>query len=243
MAKGFKALFNKLIYEDEQNPDNDFQKKQTNEESIEKPSEFESEFSTDSDVLESARSIIEECQRVFDPATNISKVQEVIELLGTGAEAVVVQRVLARITGCDITLIKEDGIARKKAIEKAISDTKSNCEILRQSKAQEESILKEAEKEAEENYAVAVKEANYECGEKIQEERKRCELAIEEIRKQADETINIAKETRDAALTEISMQRNSNETCLTQSATLVAETERIGLAEIEKIENWLKSLL
>ena len=244
MAKGFKALFNRLIYEDEQNPDNDSQNNLIKtEEPTEQPSNFEGIISTDSDVLENARSIIEECQRAFDPATSISKVQEVIELLGPNPESMVVQRVLAKITGCDITLIRKDGIARKEAIKKAIDNTKANCESLKQSKAQEESILKEAEKKAEEKFAEAVNTANLECGKRIQEERKRYDLAIEEIRKQTEKAINTAKEEREASLSDISMQRDSNETCLTQSATLVAETEKIGLAEIEKIENWLKSLL
>lgn len=244
MAKGFKALFNKLIYEDEQSPGNDSKSNLTKaEESIEQPSEFEGVVSTDSDVSETARSIIEECQRVFDPATSISRVQEVLELLGPEAEALVVQRVLAKITGCDLTLIKEDGIARREAIKKAIGDTKTNGETLRQTKAQEEIALKEAEKEAEKAYTDAVNTANQECELAIQEERTRCEIAIEEIRKSAEETISAAKKTRDASLSSISMQRESNETCLRQSAALVAETEKTGNDEIGKINKWLESLL
>ena len=169
--------------------------------------------------------------------------QEVLELLGPDAEPDVVQRVLARITGVEISLIREDGIARREAIRKAINDTKANCETLRQNKAQEEEGLKEDEKEAERFYTEHVTQANQECEEEIQEERRRCELAIEEIRRRTEERISSAKETRDNSLSSISSQRESNEACLRQYAALVAETERAGNNEIGKINRWLESLL
>lgn len=245
MAKGFKALFNRLIYEDEGKVADNVSEATplSEEETTEETSVFSEGITEDSDVTETARNIIEDCQKVFDQATSISKVQEVLELLGPDAEAIVVQRVLAKITGCDLTLIKEDGIARREAIKKAIDDTKASGDTLRQSKAEEENYLKEAEKQAETTYTETVTDANQECEERIQEERRKCELAIEEIRKKAEEAISNAKERRDASLSDIAMQRESNEECLKKSSLLIAETEKAGNTEIEKIDNWLKSLL
>lgn len=245
MAKDLKTLFGHLFYEDEEStnnvPTDDSMQTEVSDEEV---ASFEKAISDDTDVAETARNIIEECQEEFnsDPMTNISHVQEVLDILGENAETTVVQSVLAKLVKCDLIQLKEDGVARKSAIENAIEQTRASGKFLQKNKDEEEESLKEAEKEAESTYSQSVAVANQECEDAIEEERKRCELAIEEIRRKGEETINSAKESREITLADIAEQRKSNEECKKHSLALVAETEKVGKAEIEKIDNWLKSL-
>lgn len=229
MAGGFKNIKERLediFFEDDEKEEKASEVTVTDEE----VAEFEGVINEKGDVIQTARKIIEECQQNFDATTNIGLVQEVYDMLGTDTEKSKLLKVLARLIQCEsVEQLKEDGKARKEAIQLAVEEVKASSKVLQKSKVEEENLLKEAKAKAESTYTEAVTQANQEC-----------EAAIEEIRKQCEERINVAKEEREQTLSDIASQIKANEEYVLESSELVKATENAAKAEIEKINSWLE---